>query len=139
MRWEVEFREIDPQELHNMEERAMKNVVEKLGESVIWGPRQEVLLLRFENWKGEYVRIECGEEMVDEIDQKDGWTTKDATFCAELITLKLDSKVGYVASKLASPMSDDAWASRSQVVPIRTEVIVLAEGKNAEADGICVN
>jgi hypothetical protein len=31
MRWEVEFREIDPQELHNMEEQAVRNVVEKLG------------------------------------------------------------------------------------------------------------
>jgi hypothetical protein len=51
VRWEVEFREIDPQELHNMEERAMRNVVEKLSESVIWGPGQEVSLLRFENWK----------------------------------------------------------------------------------------
>jgi hypothetical protein len=68
VRWEVEFREIEPQELHNMEERAVRNVVEKLGESVIWGPKQEVSLLQFENWKGEYVRIESGEEMVDEID-----------------------------------------------------------------------
>jgi hypothetical protein len=45
VRWEVEFREIDPRELHNMEERAVRNVVEKLGESVIWGPGQEVPLL----------------------------------------------------------------------------------------------
>jgi hypothetical protein len=35
VRREVEFREIDPQELHNMEERAVRNVVEKLGEGVI--------------------------------------------------------------------------------------------------------
>jgi hypothetical protein len=104
VRWEVEFREIDPQELHNMEERAMRNVVEKLGESVIWGPGQEVSLLRFENWKGEYVRIESREEMVDEIDRQDGWKTKEATFHAELVDLKSDFKVGYVASKLASQM-----------------------------------
>jgi hypothetical protein len=69
MRWEVDFGEIGPQELHNMEEQAVRNVVEKLGESVIWGLGQEVLLIRFENWKGEYVRIESGEEMVDEIDR----------------------------------------------------------------------
>jgi hypothetical protein len=50
-----------------MEEQAVENVVEKLGESVIWSTGQEVLLLQFENWKGEYVRIESGEEMVDEI------------------------------------------------------------------------
>jgi hypothetical protein len=114
-------------------------VVEKLGGSVTSGPVQEVSLLRFENWKGEYVRIESGEEMVDEIDRHDGWTTKEATFCAELVDLKSDSKVGYVASKLASQMSDDAWHSLSQVVPIRTEVTVLAEGADAEADGICVD
>jgi hypothetical protein len=112
VRWEVDFGEIDPQELHNMEERAVRNVVEKLGEGVIWGPGQEVSLIRFENWKGEYVRIESGEEMVDEIDRQDGWT-KEATFCAKLVDLKSDSKVGNVASKLASQMSDDAWDSRS--------------------------
>jgi hypothetical protein len=122
-----------------MEEQAMRNVVEKLGESVIWGPGQEVSLLRFENWKGEYVRIESGEEMVDEIDRQDGWPMKEATFHAELVDLKSDSKVGYVASKLASQMSDDASASCSQVVPIRTEVTILAEGADAEADGICID
>jgi hypothetical protein len=113
VRWEVDFGEIDPQELHNMEEQAMRNVVEKLGESVIWGLGQEVSLLRFENWKGEYVRIESGKEMVDEIDRQDGWTMKEASFRANLVDLKSDSKVGYVASKSASQMSDDAWASRS--------------------------
>jgi hypothetical protein len=122
-----------------MEERAVRNVVEKLGESVIWGPKLEVSLLRFENWKGEYVRIESGEEMVDEIDRQDGWTTKEATFRAEIVDLKSDSKVGYVASKLALQMSDDAWASCSQVVSIRTKMTVLAEGADAEADGICVD
>jgi hypothetical protein len=40
-----------------------------------------------------------------------------------------------VASKLALQMLDDAW-TRSQVVPIRTEVTVLAEGADAKADGI---
>jgi hypothetical protein len=120
VRWEVDFTEIDPQELHNMEEQAVRNVVEKLGESAIWGLGQEVSLLRFENWKCEYVRIESGEEMVDEIDRQDGWTTKEATFRAELVDLKSDSKVGYVPSKLALQMLDYAWASRSQVVPIQT-------------------
>ena len=96
VRWEVEISEIDPQELHILEEKAVKNVVEKLGESVLWGPEQEVALLRFDNYKGEYVRIENGEEMVDEIDRQDGWTSKEATFRAELVDLKLDSKVGYV-------------------------------------------
>ena len=36
--WEVEFAEIDPQELQTMEEKAMKNVVEKIGQSVLRGP-----------------------------------------------------------------------------------------------------
>jgi hypothetical protein len=93
---------IDPEELHNMEERAVRNVVEKLGVSVIWVPWQEFSLLRFENWKGEFVRIETGEEMVDEIDRQGGWTTKEASFRAEIVDPKSDSIVGYVASELAS-------------------------------------
>jgi hypothetical protein len=32
--WEVEFEKIDPQELQTMEEKAVKNVVEKLGEII---------------------------------------------------------------------------------------------------------
>ena len=47
------------------------------------------------------MRIEDGEEMVDEIDRQDGWTTKQTMFHAELVDLKTDSKVGYVPSKLA--------------------------------------
>jgi hypothetical protein len=85
------------------------------------------------------VTIESGEEMVNEIDRQDGLTTKEATFRVELVDLKSDSKVGYVPSKLALQMSDDAWTSRSQVVSIRTKVIVLAEGAYAKADGICVD
>jgi hypothetical protein len=77
--------------------------------------------------------------MVDQIYRQDGWTMKEATFCTELVDLKSYSKVGYVASKLVSQMSDDAWASHSQVVPIRTKVTVLTEGADTEADGICVD
>ena len=36
VRLEVEFSEIDPQELQILEEKAVKNVVEKLGESILW-------------------------------------------------------------------------------------------------------
>ena len=42
MKWEVECAEIDPQEIQSMEERAVRNVVEKIGESIVWGPEQEV-------------------------------------------------------------------------------------------------
>ena len=139
VRLEVEFSDIDPQELQILEEKAVKNVVEKLGESVLWGPEQEVALLRFDNWKGEYVRIENGEDMVEEIDRQDGWTSKQVTFRAELVDLKSDSKVGYVPSKLASQMLDDDWASRREVVPIRTDVTVLAEGADADAVVVCVD
>jgi hypothetical protein len=59
-----------------MGEQAVKNFVEKIGESIVWGPEQEVSLSRFDDWKGEYVRIEDGEDMVDEIDWQDGWSTK---------------------------------------------------------------
>ena len=37
----------------------------KLGKAFFLGPEQEVAMLWFDNWKGEYVRIENGEEMVD--------------------------------------------------------------------------
>jgi hypothetical protein len=40
MIWKVTFGEIDLQELQNMEENVMKNVVEKLGQSVLWGLEQ---------------------------------------------------------------------------------------------------
>ena len=66
--WEVDFAEIDPQDLVNQEEKAVRNVVEKIGESVPWGPEQEVALVRFEEWKGEYLIMEVGEALVDEID-----------------------------------------------------------------------
>ena len=92
--WEVDFAEIDPQDLAKQEEKAVRNVVEKIGESVPWGPQQEVALLRFEEWKGEYVRMEDGEELVNEIDRQDGWTSKRVTFLAELVDLKSDSRVG---------------------------------------------
>jgi hypothetical protein len=51
--------------------------------------------------------MENGEEMV--VDWQDGWTSKEATFRAELIDLKSESKVVYVPSKLASQMSNDDW------------------------------
>ncbi|KAE8819577.1 hypothetical protein D1007_02569 [Hordeum vulgare] len=111
VKWEVELSEINPQELQSMEEKVVRNVVEKIGESIFWGPEQEVALLWFDNWKGEYVRIEDGEEMVDEIDRQNGWTTKQTMFRAELVDLKSDSKVGYVPSKLVAQMVDDDWAS----------------------------
>ena len=98
---------MDPQVLHEIEEKAVKNWVEKIGESVLWGPEQELSLLRFDNQKGEYVRIEDGEDLVSEIDRQDGWTSKRATFFAELVDLKPDSKVGYVSSKLVGKIADD--------------------------------
>ena len=45
VKWEVELADIDPQELESMEEEAVRNVVDKIGESVVWGPEQEVSLL----------------------------------------------------------------------------------------------
>jgi hypothetical protein len=127
VKWLVEFSDIDPQDLQNTEEKAVQNLVEKIGAHIVWGPDQEISLLRFDNWKGEYVRIENGEEMVD------GWTTKQVTFYAELVDLNFDSKVGYVASKLASQHADDEWASQRQIIPILTEVTLLADSVDAVA------
>jgi hypothetical protein len=47
--------------------------------------------------------------VVDAIDRQGGWTTKRATFHAELVDLKYDSRVGYVPSKLALQMVEDDW------------------------------
>ncbi|KAE8777122.1 hypothetical protein D1007_50087 [Hordeum vulgare] len=49
VKWEVEFAQIDSQDLKSMEEKAMKNVVEKIKETIFWGPQQEVALLQFDN------------------------------------------------------------------------------------------
>ena len=78
--WDVPTDDIDPQELESMEEEAVRRVVEQIGESVVWGPEQEVSLLRFDDWKQEYVRIETGEDMVCEIDRRNGWTSRSDFF-----------------------------------------------------------
>ncbi|GJM87235.1 hypothetical protein PR202_ga03169 [Eleusine coracana subsp. coracana] len=56
--WEVDCAEIDPQDLVNQEAQAVRNLVDKIGESIPWGPEQEVALIHFDEWKGEYVRME---------------------------------------------------------------------------------
>ena len=96
------------------------------------GPEQEVSLLRFDDWKQEYVRIETGEEMVDEIDRRDGWTSKSALFLAELIDLNPESRVGYVASKLACQIVEDDWSAQRQIMPLVTELTVLSGEAGAE-------
>ena len=127
VKWEVEFTEIDPQVLQNMGEKAVKKWVEKIGENIVWGPEQEVSLLRFDDWKGEYVRIEDGEQIVEEIDRQNGWTSKRANFFAELVDLNIFSKVGYVPSQLAAQMVDDDWATQRPLIPMCTELTVIAE------------
>jgi hypothetical protein len=47
--WDVPSADIDPQELERMEEEAVRNVVDKIGESAVWGPKQEVSLLAFDD------------------------------------------------------------------------------------------
>jgi hypothetical protein len=91
--WDVPIEDFDPQELERMEEEAVRNVVDKIGESVVWGPQQEVYLLVFDDWKQEYVRIEIGEEMVEEIDRRDSWTSRSVLFLAQLTDLNPTSRV----------------------------------------------
>ncbi|KAE8802946.1 hypothetical protein D1007_21301 [Hordeum vulgare] len=118
-----------------MEEKVVKNLVERIGETIVWGPDQEVTLLRFDNWKGCYVRIEDGEDMVAEIDRQEGWTSKDGTFYAELIDLKCDSEVGYVQSKMASQIADAEWVAQKQMLlPMISELTVIGEERRADAD-----
>jgi hypothetical protein len=82
-----------------------------------------------------YVRIEDGEDMVDEIDRQEGWTSKKATFWAELIDLNQDSRVGYVPSKMASQMADAEWAAEKRLLlPMLPELTVICEDTRAAAD-----
>lgn len=124
--WDVPLQDIDPQELERMEEEAVRNVVDKIGESVVWGPKQEVSLLVFDDWKQEYVRVETGEEMVEEIDRRDGWTNNSVLFLAQLVDLNPASRVVYVPSKLACQIVEDDWATQMQIMPIVTELAVLS-------------
>ena len=39
VKWEVECAKIDPQEIQSMEERVVRNVVEKIGESIFGSKR----------------------------------------------------------------------------------------------------
>ncbi|KAE8820530.1 hypothetical protein D1007_01271 [Hordeum vulgare] len=139
VKWEVDCAEIDPNEIQSMEEKAVRKLVEKIGETVLWGPEQEVSLLRYDDFKGEYVRIEDGEDIVVEIDRQEGWASLRAEFFAELVDLNIDSKVGYVPSHLAMQKADDDWASQRHIVPIITDLIVIADGANAHAEEGNVN
>ena len=139
MKWEVDCAEIDPNEIQSMEEKAVRKLVEKIGETVLWGPEQEVSLLRYDDFKGEYVRIEDGEDIVVEIDRQEGWASLRAEFFAELVDLNIDSKVGYVPSHLAMQKADDDWASQRHIVPIITDLTVIADGANAHAEEGNVN
>ncbi|KAE8814736.1 hypothetical protein D1007_07972 [Hordeum vulgare] len=134
VKWEVDCAEIDPNELQSMEEKAVRKLVEKIGETVLWGPEQEVSLLQYDDFKGEYVRIEDGEDIVDEIDRQEGWASLRAEFFAELVDLNIDSKVGYVPSHLAMQKADDDWASQRHIVPIIIDLTVIADGANADAE-----
>ena len=48
-----------------------------------------------------------GEQIVEEIDRQNDWTSKRAEFFAELVDLNIFSKVGYVSSHLVAQMVDD--------------------------------
>ncbi|KAE8778320.1 hypothetical protein D1007_48752 [Hordeum vulgare] len=139
VKWEVDCAEIDPNEIQSMEEKAVRKLVEKIGETVLWGPQQEVSLLRYDDFKGEYVRIEDGEDIVVEIDRQEGWASLRAAFFAELVDLNIDSKVGYVPSHLAMQKADDDWDSQRHIVPIITDLTVIADGANAHAEEGNVN
>ncbi|KAE8806310.1 hypothetical protein D1007_17556 [Hordeum vulgare] len=119
-----------------MKEKAVGNLVERIGESIVWGPEQEISLQRFDNYYGEYVRIEDGESMVAEIDQQEGWACKQVTFYAELIDLQTNSRVGYVPSKIAAQLEDDVWVSqKNSMLALLTEPTVLDDDTGIDADG----
>ncbi|KAE8779784.1 hypothetical protein D1007_47144 [Hordeum vulgare] len=135
VRLDVELADVDPRELESMKEKAMGNLVERIGESILWGPEQEVSLQCFDNYYGEYVRVEDGESMVAKIDQQEGWAGKQVTFYAELIDLQTHSRIGYVPSKMAAHMEDDEWVSQKKMLALLTEPTVVAEDTRIDADG----
>jgi hypothetical protein len=69
--------------------------------------------------------------MVDEIDRRDGSTSKRAMFLAELIDPKSDSRVGYVPSKLACEIVH--WAAQRKIMLVVTELAMLTADANADA------
>ncbi|KAE8793488.1 hypothetical protein D1007_31902 [Hordeum vulgare] len=135
VRLDVELADVDPQELESMKEKAVGNLVERIGESIVWGPEQEVSLQRFDNYYGEYVRIEDGESMVVKIDQQEGWACKQVTFYTEIIDLQTNSRVGYVPSKMAAQLEDDVWVSQKNMLALLTEPTVVDEDTWIDADG----
>ncbi|KAE8793845.1 hypothetical protein D1007_31431 [Hordeum vulgare] len=135
MRLDVELADVDPRELESMKEKVVGNLVERIGESIVWGPEQEVSLQCFDNYYGRYVRIEDGESMVAEIDQQEGWACKQVTFYAELIDLQTNFRVGYVPSKMAAQLEDDVWVSQNNMLALLTEPTVVDEDRGIDADG----
>ena len=73
--------------------------------------------------------------MVDEIDEQDSWISKSVMFLAELVDLKSDLRVGYVALKLASQMVEDDWAAQRHSMPLLTELAVLIVEADGNAEG----
>src|SRR3954463_15222250 len=73
------------------------------------------------------MRIEDGEQIVEEIDRQNGWTSKRANFFVELVDLNIFSKVGYVPSRLAAQIVDDDWATQRPLIPMCSELTIIAE------------
>ncbi|KAE8790457.1 hypothetical protein D1007_35228 [Hordeum vulgare] len=143
VKWEVDCAEIDPNELQLMEEKAVRKLVEKIGETVFWGPEQEVSLLRYDDFKGEYVRIEDDEDIVHEIDRQEGWASLRAEFFAELIDLNIDSKVGYVLSYLVICREGNVtvvdWNAVELEEPTDLVIAPIADTEMAKLFGILVD
>ncbi|KAE8774918.1 hypothetical protein D1007_52653 [Hordeum vulgare] len=136
VRLDVELADVDPQELEIMKEKAVGNLVERIWESIVWGPEQEVSVQRFDNYYGEYVRIEDEESMIAEINQQEGWACKQVTFYAELIDLQTNSRVGYVPSKMAAQLEDDVWVSQKNgMLALLTEPTIVDEDTWIDAYG----
>ncbi|KAE8807491.1 hypothetical protein D1007_16282 [Hordeum vulgare] len=135
VKWEVDCAEIDPNELQSMEEKAVRKLMEKIGETVLWGPEQEVSLLRYDDFKVEYVRIEDGEDIVDEIDRQEGWASLRAEFFAELVDLNIDSKVDAEEGNVA--VVD--WNAVELEEPTDLVIAPIAEAEMAKLFGIPVD
>ncbi|KAE8781928.1 hypothetical protein D1007_44666 [Hordeum vulgare] len=100
VKWEVEFEEIDPQEIQRMEERAVRNVVEKIGESIFLGSRP-----RDDDWASErhIMPMFTGEVTVIQGDQdaKEGYDGAARVVCVDWDSIRLEDTTDLVIAPMA--------------------------------------
>ncbi|XP_024314891.1 uncharacterized protein LOC100822539 [Brachypodium distachyon] len=98
------------------EEITVQKFIEVLGEKIAWGSGQEVELSCYDE-KGNYERITTNPRLVGAIGEgRTGNDSSELAIFAELIDASEDSVVGFVPSKAAESINDEAFLSTSDPV-----------------------